>query len=65
VAFGNSIDRHEADVVPVGAVFLIGIAEADEELHFACAFRLASGEPAGRRGPGGRIPEGESPGVMR
>src|SRR6185295_5411915 len=40
-------------------------AEADEELHFACAFRLASGEPAGRRGPGGRIPEGESPGVMR
>ena len=34
--FGNPLDGHEADVVPVARVLRTGIAKADEQLHGRC-----------------------------
>src|ERR1700688_3591200 len=51
----NSIDGHEADIVPVTRVFRAGIAEANKESHDAASRALAyfflSPPPAGAFAP--------------
>jgi hypothetical protein len=33
MGLGNSIERHEADIVPVARMFRAGIAKSNEQFH--------------------------------